>query len=175
MSTSQHQVSHPVLATVPHKLDLGRQFRSLDQLHKAMPPTTINVPYPPPSPLSASLRNDITSALFSQTEAIPTLQKTLLAACEKEGWLDAVRERSLQLLREDEGRGYREVMAILVDEARGQGEGGKSTGDAAKKGEARVGRREVVDVKMPERAVNEGARVVRDALEGIVEVEGNPR
>ncbi len=140
-----------------------------------MPPTKINVPYLPPSPLPASLREDITSALFSQTEAIPTLQKTLLSECEKGGWLDAVRERSLQLLREDEGRGYEDVMAILVNEARGQGEGGKSTGDAAKNGEARAGRRQVVDVKMSERAVNEGARVIKDALEGIVEFEGNPR
>jgi len=86
-----------------------------------------------------------------------------------------VRERSLQLLREDEGRGYRDVLAVLVDEARGQGEGGKSTSDAAKNGKARGGRREVVDVKMPERAVNKGERVIKDALAGIVEFEGNPR
>jgi len=85
-----------------------------------------------------------------------------------------VRERSFQLLREDGGRGYREVMAILVNEAMGQGEGGKSTGEAAKSGRVRGGRREV-DVKMPERAVNEGARVVRDALEGIVELVEHPR
>lgn len=136
-----------------------------------MPPTKIIVPNPPPSPLSASLRNDTTSALFSQTKAIPNLQKTLLAECEKSGWLDAVRERSLQLLREDEGRGGKDVVALLVDEARG----GKSTGDVVKGGEAKNGGREMVDVKMPERAVKEGTRVVRDALEGIVEFEGQPR
>jgi len=124
--------------------------------------------------MPASLRNDITSALFSQTEAIPTLQKTLLSECEKGGWLDAVRERSLQLLREDEGRAYMDVLVMMVDEARGHGEGGKSTGEAAKSGRVRGGRREV-DVKMPERGVNEGARVVRDALEGIVAFEEHPR
>lgn len=86
-----------------------------------------------------------------------------------------MRERSLQLLREDEGRGPKEVMVMLVNEARGQGEGGKNTGEAAKNGKVRVGRREVVGVKMPERAVNEGERVIRDALEGIVEFEEHPR
>lgn len=82
-----------------------------------------------------------------------------------------MRERSLQLLREDEGRGYRDVVAILVDEARG----GKSTDDVVKSGEARNGGREVVDVKVPEQAVNGGARIVSDALDGIVQFEGEPR
>lgn len=136
-----------------------------------MPSPKIYVSNPPPSPLPTSLRNDITSALFSQTQAIPALQKTLLSQCEKAGWLDAVRKRSLQLLREDEGRGYRDVVAILVGEARG----GKSTDDVVKSGEARDGGREVVDVKVPEKAVNGGARIVSDALEGIVQFEGEPR
>jgi len=140
-----------------------------------MPTTKVNVSDPPPSPLPTSLRNDITSALFSQTEAIPTLQKTLLAECEKAGWLDAVRECSLQLLREDGSRSYKDVMAILVNEARDQGEGGKSTGDAAKNGKASVGRREVVEVKMPEIAVEGGTKIIRDALAEIVEFETNPR
>lgn len=82
-----------------------------------------------------------------------------------------VRERSLQLLREDEGRGYRDVTAILVDEARV----GKSTGVVVENGKARAGRQEAVDVKIPEKAVNEGVRVVRDAVEGIVEFEREPR
>jgi len=77
-------------------------------------------------------------------------------------------------LREDDGRAYMDVMVILVDEARGHGESGKSTGEAAKSGRVRGGRREV-DVKMPGRAVNEGVRVVGEALEGIVAFEEHPR
>lgn len=134
-----------------------------------MPPAKVQVPNPPPSPLPASLRNDLIGALFSQTEAIPVLQKTLLTECKNARWLDAIRQRSLQLLREDEGRSHKEVMEILVDEARGQEKSGQK--DAGLNTRSKGAEDEPVDVKMPERAVKEGTKVVRDALDGVVVFE----
>ena len=136
-----------------------------------MSPSKIPVPYPPPSPLPPSLRKNIIGALFSQTDAIPSLQRVLLSECEKAGWLDAVRLRSLQLLREDGGRTHDELLAILTDEARGQGEMVQNTGEAIQPTKLNNTAPERINIKMPKEAVKEGTKVVTQALNGVVKFE----
>ena len=138
-----------------------------------MSSTRVRVPHPPPSPLPASLSNDIIGALFSHTDAIPSLQQTLLSETEKAGWLDAVRKRSLQLLREDEGRSQRDVMKILVKEARAEETSGLN--ESGLNTSSKTGEQEAVDVRIPQKAVKEGTRVVRDALADVVAFEERSR
>ena len=136
-----------------------------------MSQSKIPVSYPAPSPLPPSLRNNIIGALFSQTDAIPSLQQVLLSECEKVGWLDAVRERSLQLLREGGGRTHDELVAILTDEARGQGEKVHTAGEAIQPTKANDTAQERINIRMPKEAVKEGTKVITQALNGVVKFE----
>jgi len=128
---------------------------------------TLTIPAYPPSPLPATLRTATTTALLSAS-AIPTLHTTLTSACQETHWLDAVRERSLQLLRGGECATYAEVMGRVLREARGVGGMVNGDGDGGGR-EGGIERR--VDVRVPERVVREGVRVVREALERVVVVE----
>ena len=136
-----------------------------------MSQSKIPISYPPPSPLPPSLRNDIIAALFSQTDAIPSFQQVLLSECEKAGWLDAVRERSSQLLRENGGRSHNELVAILTEEARGQRKKVETTGEALQPTKSDNMAQERINIEMPEEAVKEGTKVVTHALNGVVQFE----
>lgn len=131
------------------------------------PSTTTTVTITPsiPSPLPTDLRHQLTSALLSAS-AIPTLQSTLYTKCEETGWLDAVRKRAVQLIREGEevgeGVAYEEVFGRVMGEAKAKG---RESGGGKGHGEGKV------DVRVPEVVVNEGTKIVREALEKVVVIE----
>lgn len=77
--------------------------------------TRVSISYPPPSPLPPKARDLIISTLIT-TSAVKNLNSTLLATCQSTGWLDAVRQRALQLLRSGECTTFREVMDVLTRE-----------------------------------------------------------
>lgn len=83
-------------------------------------------------------------------------------------WLDKIRERSLQLFREDETRGYDEVMRILVKEARGERDGTEQK--EGQRGKSEGGKK--ADVEIPEKAIDAAIKIVSDGLENVVEFEG---
>lgn len=145
----------------------------------------------PPSPLTSDLRSDLTSVLLS-TSAIQDLHTILLSSCQSSGWLDAVRERALQLLRNGECRTYGEVMEVLVREVRrrtsddvkqprgvlgvgqqenngfassdrvnGSDKGRDGTGDST----SRSASQKQVDIRIPEKVIREGTKVLREALD----------
>lgn len=128
-------------------------------------PRTLRIPAHVPTPLPAPLRTATTTALVAAS-AIPTLHSALTCACQETRWLDAVRERSLQLLRSGECVTYGEVMGRILREARGVDDSGVEDGEGGGKEEKKV------DVRVPEGVVREGVRVVREALEAVVVVEG---
>lgn len=137
-----------------------------------MPPARVIVTDPPPSPLSNDLRNELIGALFSQTKAIPDLQQALLAECEKSGWLSAIRERATQLIKEDDNRDHNDIVRMIVEEARQQGVRNHARQGVRKPGNSTAQDPAVVDVRMPEQAVQEGTKIIRGAFDGIVEIEG---
>lgn len=161
------------------------------------PHPTISIPKINNSP--ASLTPEIRSALLTAlmaASAIPEIRTALLSSCQSTGWLDAVRERALQLLRSGECRSYRDLMDMLKEEVRappertqgdeGEGGGGGQTeeedNDAWERDKIRKRRRrnggngggeEVereIDLRIPAKAYNDGVRAVREALETVVEV-----
>ena len=162
-----------------------------------MAPTLI-IPPNPPTPLSQPLRTDITNALLA-TSTIPTLQTMLLAECHEIGWLDTVRERALQLIRTGECVTYGEVMGKVVGEAKvwgtaderdgklvngiqhsATGKSGVERNGAAKNGinsaikngvGKEVGKDTKADVRVPDKVVREGVRVVKAALDKVVKIE----
>lgn len=136
----------------------------------------ISVPPQPPRPLPTHLRTSLTSALLSSS-AIPQIQATLYNTSQEAGWNEAIHRRAKQIISSGQATSSKEVMEILVKEAReGQAlnsrpvnripgglarhrqEDAKSTQDPA------------VDVMFPNEAVKRGKEVVRDALENIVDI-----
>lgn len=157
--------------------------------HHTIPIPSINKSRPPS--LTPEIRSALLTALMSSS-AIPKIHTTLLSSCQSTGWLDAVRERALQLLRSGECTSYREIMAVLRDEVRaplpqaneaGGGGGGQEDGNnAGERGRVRRrkgGREEeeeeeeeyrVINVRIPAKVYNDGVRAVRKALEAVVDV-----
>lgn len=75
----------------------------------------IRIPYPPPNPLTLDLRDKIIHFLLA-AGFVKTLNNELLQACQTTGWLDAVRQRTLQLLRSEQCATYSDVMDVLMRE-----------------------------------------------------------
>ncbi|KAL8770846.1 MAG: hypothetical protein Q9209_003497 [Squamulea sp. 1 TL-2023] len=135
------------------------------------------VPPHTPKPLPSRLRFELTSALLSNS-AIPDIQSTLYHTSQGTGWIDAVRERAKQLISSEQATSSHEVIAILVKEARENSnnqlniQGGLArrqthgSGSQAVRGPASQN----ISVRFPEEAVNKGKKVVRNALEDLVDV-----
>ena len=84
-------------------------------------------------------------------------------------WLDKIRERSLQLFREDETRSYNEVMRMLIEEATGKRNGSQQKEGQRSKSEERA---KEVDVKIPEKAIDKAIQIVSEGLDNVVQFEG---
>ena len=134
-----------------------------------MRPLKVVVPAPPPSPLPSTLNRELISALFSHTTTIPKVQQSLLAECREAAWLEKVQERSYQLLREDETRDFDEVMRILIKESTSDGDRAQQKGEERGKIEEQG---KVANVKLPEKAIDEAVRIVKEGLDSVVKFEG---
>ena len=66
-------------------------------------------------------------------------------------------------MREDPGRGYEDVMGILLGEARGKG--GMTKAKQQEDGK-------LIDVEFPEEVAKKGTKIVADALEHVVQFDG---
>ncbi|KAF1815365.1 hypothetical protein P152DRAFT_446438 [Eremomyces bilateralis CBS 781.70] len=118
-----------------------------------------------PQPLPADLRASLTSALLAQN-SIPRIHQTLSHELASSGWTNALREHVKELLRSGQAQSYGEVMRLVVEGALKE-EGGKNGEEANGEGNG-VAQAEVI--KIPEKAVKEGLRVVRKELERVCEV-----
>ncbi|KAI9875395.1 MAG: hypothetical protein M1830_008532 [Pleopsidium flavum] len=154
-----------------------------------MPPTSpLRVLIPPSplptSPLPTALRSEINSALL-QTGSIQRIQTTLLHQLQASGWTENVRSFCLELLRSGECASWGEVMGRVLRDAgvgriggeeeeegkEGVGNGGVNGDGANEEGAAR--KKAKLDVRIPEKVINEGIKVVREALEEVVEIVGD--
>lgn len=159
------------------------------------PAQRITVPLPSTAPLPPRLRSAINAALVAHN-VIPGIQAALLHECQVSGFVAALRARALELLRAGECAGYAEVMATVVGEVRASNERALTTGKVgvngavgrAQKGkdegedededeeeedgedEAGFGSGSGAGLQVPERVVREGIRVVKGALEGVVDI-----
>lgn len=137
--------------------------------------TTISRISVPTNPeLTTSLRSQINTSLLS-SGAIPTIHASLLHECQATGWLELIKARVLDLLRSGECVSYGEVLSVVMREIKGNGncdgEGafdvknengnGLTNGDAQTKESLRV----------PRTVVEVGTRLVRDALDLVVNIE----
>jgi len=149
-------------------------------------PEPTKVPANPDFPLHDALRHDLQSAL-ARERAVPVILQALNTECQKAGWHDAVKARIMQMLKSGNYETRQEVVRAIVREARGlpeeeeeekeeeDGFGGmkdKGRVDDAGNGTEGFGGGEVpIDIKIPKKATMEGVKVVRDALEKVVEIE----
>ncbi|KAK0507920.1 hypothetical protein JMJ35_009809 [Cladonia borealis] len=141
------------------------------------PQPKVPIPTPLPTPLPAPLLTTLTTALLT-ANAIPPILRTLTLECQKAKWQDAVKARIMQMLKDEGYVDKAEMLRVLVREARGleeegEGEGDDDGGDGGvqkgrKDGKGGEGR---IDVRVPEKAVSEGVKVVKGYLEKVVEVE----
>ncbi|KAL8846383.1 MAG: hypothetical protein Q9221_008525 [Calogaya cf. arnoldii] len=129
----------------------------------------ILIPSAPPTPLPPKLLQTLISALLSPptgTSAIPHIQSALSNNAKAAGWNEAVHKRAKEIIESGQAGNVKEVMEVLVREAmvrEGKGKGLKKVGGGGGGG----------GVRFPDEAIEAGRKVVRDALEGIVDVEGN--
>lgn len=132
---------------------------------------SVSVPSRPSGFLEPHLRNALISAMLS-TRAIQDLDKTLLASCQVSGWLDAVRDRAIQLLHSGECKTYGEVMASLKEESRGRWTEKTGTGRLANGSYSFAnGGSKKVDVTVPKTVIEEGRKAVKMALDRVVVIE----
>ncbi|KAL9040131.1 MAG: hypothetical protein Q9180_002103 [Flavoplaca navasiana] len=137
----------------------------------------VSVPPQPPRPLPTHLRTSLTSALLSSS-AIPQIQSTLYNTSQEAGWNDAVHRRAKQIISSGQATSLKEVMEILVKEAReGRGSNSRPVGRipgglARRRQEDAKSTREdpPVDVTFPNEAVKKGKEVVRDALKEVIDI-----
>ena len=139
------------------------------------PPSKIAIPTPLPHPLPAPLLTSLTNALLA-TSAINPILRTLTTECQNAKWQDAVKARIRQMLKEEGYIDKAEILRVLVREARGleeeeedddddEGDGVKRGTKNGKAGESKIG------VRVPEKAVSEGTKIVKAELEKVVEIE----
>ncbi|KAL8688547.1 MAG: hypothetical protein Q9218_005573 [Villophora microphyllina] len=138
----------------------------------------IVVPSHTPKPLPNHLRTELTSALLSES-AIPTIQSALSDECREAGWMDALRQRAKQLIRNGNAVTWQEVVNKLANEVKGGLDNRPNAPGGLRRGYTSEGSRSTVDqsadktvkIEFPEIATERGIKVVRNALENIVEVE----
>lgn len=137
------------------------------------PTPAILIPRTPTSPLDPTLRTSIQTAILNP-KTIKTLRKTLETETQAGAWQEKVKQRTLQLLESRECWKWEDLVGAVVREARGveevgeEGQGGKENGmNGGRDGESEG----KVDIRIPEKAVAEAAKVVKGVLEKKVELE----
>ncbi|KAL8659836.1 MAG: hypothetical protein Q9202_006935 [Teloschistes flavicans] len=138
----------------------------------------IIIPSHMPNPLPYHLRTELTSALLSES-VIPKIQSALSDGRQDTGWMDAVRERAKQLIRNGDATTWQGVVDKLAKEARGVTENQPTVSGGLRRGHSSNGIKPTagqtvdkpVDIRFPEHAIKQGTEVVRSALENLVEVE----
>ena len=144
------------------------------------PPSKIAIPTPLPHPLPAPLLTSLTNVLLA-TSAINPILRTLTTECQNAKWQDAVKARIRQMLKEEGYIDKAEILRVLVREARGLEDEGEEEeeddddddeGDGVKRGtkNGKAGESKI-DVRVPEKAVSEGTKIVKAELEKVVEIE----
>ncbi|KAF2190246.1 hypothetical protein K469DRAFT_723092 [Zopfia rhizophila CBS 207.26] len=129
------------------------------------------------SQIPTHLRNNIYSALLS-SGGIPAIQSTLTHELQASGWTTNLRSYITQLLRTGECTTVGEVMERVMSEAQLGGHSQKSNGMTnGVNGVNGYKETEEVNLRIPERAVREGVRVVRRELEKVcdITVEGEEK
>ena len=138
-----------------------------------MSPPTLPVSIPIQNPLPPSLLTTINTHLLTHTPStLTTLHNTLLHECQASGWLEAVRLRARELLRSGECASYEEVLWKIIAEAKGKKEKEKEKDGVNGNGNGGGNNGNKTDVRIPEELVREGVRIVKGALEEIIEFEG---
>lgn len=137
---------------------------------------TVIVPFKSPSCIDSDLRSRLTTALLTSS-VVNDIHKSLLSPCKTTGWLEKVRERTLQLLRNGDCVTYDEVLEILIAEARGKAISKDAVGhlrQGPNEPLIREGRQQkVVDIRIPKEIIAPGVEVVRKALDKVVKIESS--
>ncbi|MCJ1310131.1 hypothetical protein MMC25_003792 [Agyrium rufum] len=126
----------------------------------------LQIPQPLPHPIPPPLQSTVNASLLA-SNTIPTLHAALVNAAQASGWLENVKRRTLELLRNGECHSYGELMARIQKEAK---EGVSVTNGVNGHGAVNGAGRDVVDVKVPEAVYQEGIRVLEGCLRGMVDV-----
>ncbi|KAK3166660.1 hypothetical protein OEA41_009785 [Lepraria neglecta] len=159
-------------------MEFHHQVRLQSKRDRMPPPTPLLIPRDIPTPLPDDLRQDIRAALVRE-RAIKNILKALKTECGKAGWEDALKARVNQLLRSGEFKSRADLVGAIIREAKGlpvaeeeegeDREGGKVKGKG--RGRDVKGEEKLVDIKIPDKAIAEGAKVVRGVLEKVGELE----
>ncbi|KAF2011435.1 hypothetical protein BU24DRAFT_466146 [Aaosphaeria arxii CBS 175.79] len=118
--------------------------------------------------LTPELRNDIYSALLCGT-GIRNIESTLNQELQQSGWLDKLRGYMVQQLRDGEVTSVDELMSKVMEKLRGNDAdaNGTTNGVNGVNGHADT---EEVDLKIPDKVLKDGSKVVRQELQRVCEV-----
>lgn len=134
----------------------------------------VSVPATSASELSSALQTELTAALISNG-SIPRIQSAITHELQLAGWTTNLRAYIQDLLRSGECTTYNEVMNKVLAEAKPANASADGVNGDSKKltnGVNGVHRKtsEEGSIRVPDRAVREGIRVVRKELESLCEI-----
>jgi hypothetical protein len=124
------------------------------------------------SHLPSQTRNELYSSLLSGT-GILNIESTLSHELQRSGWVDNLRQYMMQLLRSGEATSVDELMAKVSEKMkadRGHVNGNGVNGVNGVNGTNGHSADEDVDLKIPERAIREGAKTIRKELEKVCDI-----
>lgn len=132
------------------------------------------IPVQPHTQLTPAQRNAIYSALLS-SGSIPQIQNTLTHELETSGFLSTLREYITSLLRSGECTTMDEVMQRVTQKIDAQRTGSAETNGHTNgtngNGVNGVGEEGDWDLKIPDKTIKEGVKVVRKELEKVCEID----
>ncbi|KAI9810531.1 MAG: hypothetical protein M1827_006204 [Pycnora praestabilis] len=154
--------------------------------HITLPSSTT---YSPTTTLPTPLRSSLNSALLS-SGGITRIQASLIEHLKASGWMEAVRERCVELLRNGECVSFGEMMGTIVAEVRAGveqgGEGrvdgseelnedttssGNTNGKATTDGVTRRGgRQQQPGLAIPAPVIKAGLSIVRKEIDDVVDI-----
>ncbi|KAL8868142.1 MAG: hypothetical protein Q9174_005184 [Haloplaca sp. 1 TL-2023] len=160
-----------------HMLNGKARFRAVITMEMKTTSEKIIVPAHIPKPLPTPLRAELQAALLSNKSML-AVQSALSDTSRDAGWVDDVRRRAKQMIGSGEATTPRDVMDKLIKEAQGETAGRENLRGGLRRAQRDEGvgaggrpAEPTISIIFPEAAATKGKEVIRDALEGLVDVE----
>jgi hypothetical protein len=103
------------------------------------------------------------STALLESRSIPAIERVLSQSLAESGWTTELRAYIQRLVRSGECTNYQQIVKRVMGAVVAEGEGGEE-------GKGRKGEREREELRVPEKVVKDGVRVVRGELEKVVTV-----
>lgn len=137
-----------------------------------LPQSTSNLQLPNPNPnrthlLFSTLKNSVL------TNTPPRIQETLLHAlhASSTNWPTLIQEHALSLLRSGDCTTFPELIRQVMSDIKHDTDARKGADSKQTNGTGAINNKQGQSLALPEKVIEEGLRVTRDALDNVVELD----